>query len=154
METYALIKAEYGFAEGKSKMNIKILGIDYTQNVFNRIIYFEKEEGYYQLKYYSSTRGERIGINRKLSLIKKQKRFLWDKKLNELKVKLNMVLTDESSTELLIIDNRKLSLKEYSAFNQEQVFPIDFVKKFSDDLWKNYTIIEPSKQMRDYKKIE
>ena len=154
MDTYALVKANYNYADGKTGTNIKMFGVGYTQNVSEVNVYFEKIDGLYQLKYYAQKAGSKVSFDRNLSLLKKKKRFLVDKKLNEIKVGLDMKVTELNSFEILVISNEKIHQKEFNTFKQKPNFKTVYVDQFSDDLWKNYTIIEPSKQMRDYKKIE
>lgn len=154
MDTYALVKANYNYANGKTGTNIKMFGVGYTKHLSDVNIYFEKKGETYQLKYYAQKEGSKVSFNRNVSLLKKKKRFLIDKKLNEIKVKLNMKVTEVSSFEILVISDEKIQPKEFKKFKQKPNFKTVYVDQFSDDLWKNYTIIEPSKQMRDYKKIE
>ncbi|MDG1475887.1 MAG: carboxypeptidase-like regulatory domain-containing protein, partial [Vicingaceae bacterium] len=154
MDTYALIKANYNYADGKTGTNIKMFGVGYTENVSEVNIYFEKIDETYHLKYYSQKAGTKVSFDRNLSLLKKKKRFLVDKKLNEIKVRLDMKVTEVNSFEILVISSEKIAPKVFNNFKQKPNFKTVYVDQFSDDLWKNYTIIEPSKQMRDYKKIE
>ena len=154
METYALVKANYNYADGKTGTNIKMFGVGYTENISDVNIYFEKTEDRYHLKYYAQKAGSKVSFDRNLSLLKKKKRFLIDKKLNEIKVRLDMKVTEVNSYEVLVISTEKIAPKVFKNFKQKPNFKTVYVDQFSDDLWKNYTIIEPSKQMRDYKKIE
>ena len=154
METSALVKANYSYAKGKTGTNIKLFGIGYTENVSDVNIYFDKRDGTYQLKYYAQKSGSKVSFDRKLSLLKKKKRFLIDKKLNEIKVNLDMKMTELNSFEILVISSEKIQSNDFNNFKQKPNFKTVYVDQFNDDLWKNYTIIEPSKQMRDYKKIE
>ena len=152
MDTYALIKADYSYAKGKLGTNIHLMGIGYTENVFDISVYFEKMEGSYQLKYMAHKRGNKMSFDRNVSLIKKKKRFLVDKKVNEIKVRLNVKSNEQSSIEILVLDSEKINYKTFENLKQKKVFKLIYVDKFSDSLWKGYSIIEPTKQMRDYKK--
>ena len=38
-------------------------------------------------------------------------------------------------------------------FKEKQDVEIIYVNQFNDNLWEDYSIIEPTKQMKDYKKI-
>jgi hypothetical protein len=50
------------------------------------------------------------------------------------------------------LDSEKINYKTFENLKQKKVFKLIYVDKFSDSLWKGYSIIEPTKQMRDYKK--
>lgn len=154
IDTYALVKADFKYDIGKTGTNIQMFGVGYTLNQLEISIYFEKNEGTYQLKYYAQKAGNKVSFDRNVSLLKKKKRFLVDKELNEIKVRLNMRSREESSFELLVLDNKKISNKTYVNYNQKDYFKIIYVDQFNDNIWKGYDIIEPTKQMRDYKKLE
>ena len=152
METFALVKANYNYAKGKTGTSIQLFGIGYTKNISDVTIYFEKREGTYQLKYYAQKAGSKVSFDRNVSLLKKKKRFFIDKKLNEIKVKLAMKVTELISFEILVVSGEKIQAQEFNKFKQKPNFKTVYVEQFSDDLWKDYTIIEPSKEMREYKK--
>ena len=152
--TYALIRADYEYAPDKRGVNFKLLGIGYTEKHFKGSIYFEKKEDNYVLKYFSRKIGTYLTIDRNFALQKKKSRTLIDKKVEEIKVGLIMKADVEESLELLVIDDKRISDQQYTDFNQpEHIKPI-FVKQFNDNLWKDYDIIEPTEQMKDYKKHE
>ncbi|MDT8411311.1 MAG: carboxypeptidase-like regulatory domain-containing protein [Vicingaceae bacterium] len=153
-KTNAMVKADFKYDVGKTGTNINLFGVGYTLNQLDISIYFEKQENNYVLKYYAQKTGNRIRFDRNVSLIKKKERFLVDKKLNEIKVGLNMVSREENSFEAFFINHTNINHEVYKNFNQPSLFNIIYVDQFNDDIWKGYDIIEPTKQMRDYKKIE
>ncbi|MBI2280007.1 MAG: carboxypeptidase-like regulatory domain-containing protein [Bacteroidetes bacterium] len=154
IDTYALVKADYHYDIGKTGTNIHLLGIGYTKNQMDVSVYFEKNKDNYQLKYYAKKIGNKMSFDRNVSLLKKKKRFLIDKELNEIKVRLNLSVKEESSVEMLILNNKDITNQNFIDFKQKNNFKIIYVDQFNDDIWKGYNIIEPTKQMRDYKKIE
>lgn len=153
-DTYALVKADFKYDIGKTGTNFQLFGVGYTLNQLDISIYFEKKEDNYQLKYYAQKTGNKVSFDRNVSLLKKKKRFLIDKELNEIKVRLNIVSREEGSFEVMVIDEIKISNQTYVNFKQKDTFKIMFVDQFNDNIWKDYNIIEPTQQMRDYKKIE
>ena len=50
IRTYALVRADYEYAEGKTGRDIHLFGIGYTENEFSGSIYFEKKEENYILQ--------------------------------------------------------------------------------------------------------
>lgn len=154
MNTFALIRADYGYAPGKTGRNIHLLGIGYTQNHFKASIFFEKKNSSYRLKYFSKVTGNHSSINRSLSLIKKKKRFLINKKLNEIKVDIKLLVKSNESIEMLVLNQKEISIGQFVSFKQKKHAKIIYVDKFNDNLWKGFSIIEPTKQMRDYKKLK
>lgn len=150
--TYALIRADYQFDEGKIGRDFHMLGIGYTENQFSGSIYFEKQNDNYVLKYLSKKTGFNASFERSVALIKKEKRFLFDKKLNEIKVGIDLTIRNEDSYEFLIIDRAAISEEQFNDFNQEERMEVIYVEQFNDDLWNGFPIIEPTVRMREYKK--
>ncbi len=151
--TYALVRADYEYEKNKTGTNRHLFGIGYKEDKFNASIYFEKNENRYQLKYCSKKQGVLVSVKRPLVLQKKKKRFLFDKKLEEIKIGINVVSRAESSYEILVIDEIEINLEQFNEFKPNKNIEIIEVDQFNDDLWKGYSIIEPTKQMKDYKKI-
>lgn len=152
--TYALIKADYKYADGKDGRDIQLLGIGYHENKYRTSIYYEKIGESYQLKYLSHSQAIGMSFNRKVALIKKKKRWLIDKTLLELKVKLNIDVETEEITELLFLSNDAIPSEDFVKFEEPEWMDVIYVDHFSDDLWKGYPIIEPTKKMREYQKQE
>ena len=67
---------------------------------------------------------------------------------------MDLFVNNEESVELLILDNELIGQESYSAFEQDEFMEIIYVDQFDDKLWKSYSIIEPTKQMKNYKKQE
>jgi len=154
LNTYALIRADYEYAPGKFGTDFNFLGVGYTEKYFKGSIYFEKKEDNYVLKYFSRKIGSYMTIDRDLALMKKKSRLLIDKKVEELKLGLIIKADVEESLELMVIDEKKIFDQQYTDFNQPDYIKPIFVKQFNDSLWKDYDIIEPTVQMKDYKKHE
>lgn len=152
--TFALVKADFKYDEGKTGTNVQLFGVGYTINQIAISIYFEKQGNNYELKYFAQKTGNRVSFDRNVSLIKKRERFLVDKKLNEIKVGLNMISREESSFEAIVIHQENIPSSTYEKLTPPNYFKMIYVDQFNDNIWKGYDILEPTKQMRDYKKIE
>ena len=152
METYALIRADYKYAPNKTGTDFHMFGVGYTENMYNGSIYFEKQDSTYRLKYFSKRRGSYATFDRSVALLKKRTRFLFDKKLKEIKVGVDISLNSEQSVEVLILDDNQISHQQFVDFEQPSKLEIIYVDQFDDQLWKGFSIIEPTKQMREYKK--
>ncbi len=152
--TYALIRADYEFDEGKLGRNIHLFGMGYTEDQFRGSIYFERKNDNYVLKYFSKKTGISVSFDRNVSLIKKKERFLFDKTLNEIKVGIDISMRNEDSFELLFLERNQITEEQFDSFKQEERMKIIYVDQFDDNLWKGFPIIAPTKKMHDYKKIE
>lgn len=152
INSHALIRADYQYAEGKKGIDFKLLGVGYTESFFGGSIYFEKKKDTYALKYLSIKSTNEFYINRSIDLLKKRKRFLLDKDLMKIKSKLTATISNESSFELMMLNESPLSKTQFENFNPKEKIKMQYVDQFSEDLWKGYSIIEPTQQMKEYKK--
>tara|TARA_Y100000589_G_scaffold160048_1_gene152217 strand:- start:4479 stop:6044 length:1566 start_codon:yes stop_codon:yes gene_type:complete len=153
METFALVRIDYKYDTGKTGIDMQLFGIGYSENKFNASMYFEKKEDQYQLKYCSKTESSNFSFNRNIVLQKKRERFLFDKKLKEIKIGISLIGDHESSIEMLVIEESPINQNQFNNFEEKENNDIIYVEQFNEDLWKGYSIIEPTKQMKDYKKI-
>ena len=153
METYALVRIDYKYDTGKTGMDMQLFGIGYTENKFDASMYFEKKENQYQLKYCSKIESSIFSFNRSIALQKKRERFLFDKKLKEIKIGISLIGDHESSIEMLVVEEDPINQYQFNDFKEKESVDIINVNQFNEDLWKGYSIIEPTKQMKDYKKI-
>jgi hypothetical protein len=152
MDTYALIRADYEYAPEKTGTDFQLFGVGYTENQFSGSIYFEKVDSTYKLKYFSKKAGSFATFDRNIALLKKKEKFLFDKKLKEIKIGVEMALNSEQSVEVLILDEEDITHQQFIDFEQEKYMEVIYVEQFDNNLWKGFSIIEPTKQMREYKK--
>ncbi len=152
MQSYALIRADFKYAPGKHGFSIKLLGVGYRKSNFTGSILFEKLDNTYQVKYFAYSSSQNISVERPVSLLKKRERFLFDKTLNQLKVKLRFVTQQEESIEMFFLENETITKQEWDKFTPKKYIDVKYVNQFSDDNWKGYSIIEPTQKMREYKK--
>ncbi|MFL2564106.1 MAG: carboxypeptidase-like regulatory domain-containing protein [Flavobacteriales bacterium] len=151
--TYALVRIDYKYGKNRIGKDFNLFGVGYTEDKFNVSMYFEKNANRYQLKYCSKKEGAKMSFDRPMSLQKKKKRFLFDKKIEEIKIGMEVISRFESSYELLVLDESEISLKQFREFKPNKNIKIIHVDQFNEDLWKGYSIIEPTKQMKNYKKL-
>lgn len=150
--TYALIRADYEYAPNKVGTDFHLLGVGYTESGFSGSIYFVKKDDNYLLKYFSKKVVSSASFDRNIALLKKKKRWLFDKTLKELKIGLDLKVDMEQSIEWLVIDDEELTPKQFADFKQKEFQEIIYVDQFDENLWKDFSIIEPTEQMREYKK--
>ena len=152
VETYALIRADYVYDEGKVGSDIQLLGIGYTEDAFSGSILFERVDSTYQLKYCSKKSGQNISIDRSFAIVKKKKRFLLDKKLKEVKIGLEMEFDVNESFEIMVLSQKNIAHTSFNNFNEKKYHKVQYVDQFDDSLWEGFSIIEPTQKMREYKK--
>ncbi|MFD1293679.1 carboxypeptidase-like regulatory domain-containing protein [Lutibacter holmesii] len=155
VETSALIRADYNYAPGKIGKDFQLLGIGYSETAFSGSIYFEKTNNTsYTLKYFSTKSENQVSINRKFALQKKQNKFLFDKNLNEIKARFKMIATNATTIEYMVIENENIPKTTFTNFKEQEKMKVIYVDQFDESLWKDYNIIEPTQQMKTYKKLQ
>ena len=63
-----------------------------------------------------------------------------------------MIAKNETTTEYMVIENQKISKSDFNSFKEKERLKVIYVDLFDENLWKDYDIIEPTQQMRTYKK--
>jgi hypothetical protein len=129
------------------------MGISFKEEEYKISVNFEKTDERYHLKYFSFKKVSSFGIDRKLALLKKRKKALFDKTLLELKGAIDMQVRTQQSFECLLLSHEDISPSDYHHFEQSKKMKVIYVDQFDDSLWQGYDILEPTQQMREYKKI-
>ena len=153
-DTNALLKGTYTLKIEKNGKNFNFLGLGYKEIGFKGSIYFQKHEDYYQLKYFSYNKNYVLKIDRKIALQKKKERFLFDKTIKEIKLKLDLRLNINESIEYFSIKSESISRDKFENFKENEFFKVIDINQFDENLWKGYDIIEPTKRIREYQKLE
>lgn len=150
-DTFALIKADYSLIDANLGSDFHLLGVGYREGAYHASIYYEKSEKGYALKYLSRTFGSDFQFNRSLTLKKKKDRFLIDKTIEEIKLDLDLDVESDESVEILVFNREPLSKEEFRFFKASPTVDLIQVNQFNDEAWKEFSIIEPTRQMKEYK---
>lgn len=151
-QTYALIRADYRYAPLRNGTDFSIFSVAYNENQFEGSVSFEKMNDNYVLKYFSLRTGSMVSFDRNISLLKKRERFMFDKKEKELKLALNVIAQSEYSVEYLVLNESEISESLFNNVVQRKFMDVKYVSEFDDELWRGYSIIEPIKSMKAYRK--
>lgn len=151
-ENYALIKADYKYAEGKRGKHFGLFGIGYAELDKRGTIRYEKIDSVYHVKYFTFSQTHNMRIDRKLAFQKKKDRFMFDKTLLELKINLLINLNLRESIEYISLKSEKIGPQIHSDFKQEKRTPLIHIDKYDPSLWEGYNILEPTTQLKAYRK--
>ncbi len=150
LETYAILRIEYSLRQRKSEKGIKLLGVNFNEETDTGLWIYGKDEFGYFPKYTMSRSVNRYGVKRSFEIIRKQKRALFNKKLYSASLDLNLQGYDDSSYETLVIHRDSITNEKFSSIQEKAVKP-ERITSYSDSIWEGYSIIEPTKQMKEYK---
>lgn len=152
METFAVLKAEFAYAPGKVGTDVQLFGIGYSEKNIALTVNFKKFEGFYVVDYIVIEKEIDFSMDRKFAMLKKRKRFLFDKTLEEFKFGLNIEATSIERFEAFI--TRRAVSNEQDAHQQNETLAVyHLVNQFNPNLWQDYAIIEPPTKMKDYVKV-
>ncbi len=153
-QSFAILQLDFAYAPGKTSENIHLLGFGHSMNSKQGRVIFEKGADGYFVKYIQAKQHETASIARDFTIMKKQKRFLIDKELNEIKLEASLTFEIHSDWELLILDRKPLEANEFETVKQPAV--VRFRKEYSNapDLWDNRTVIAPSAELMKYTRKE
>ncbi|MFO7862835.1 MAG: carboxypeptidase-like regulatory domain-containing protein [Salinivirgaceae bacterium] len=149
--SFALLRADFGYAPSKSGTDFGLLGISYTENLLEGSISFQKMEHGYELKYMSLRTGDLVGVDRNISFLKKRERFLFDKTEDEIKFAVDVVNQSESSVEVMVLDQSPVSETVFNNVSERKYMKVHYVDQFDESLWKGYSIIQPIETMKTFR---
>ena len=145
---FALIKANYGYAEGKrgQKVNLRlILGIKFIDNHKKGAFMFTKVDDKYVPQYAMEESGQYIYLHRPI-------------KFKENGFKKNNVTFDglvEGSTlekfEILFKDAQQINKGKFNAIKEAKKTPFEELKSYDPNTWKAYNVLEPLEDMKNFK---
>ena len=150
IENNAILRIEYSIKERKKEKGINLLGISYGEVEDAGLLLYEKDTFGYFLKYSMRKNSTKYGFNRPIEIIRKQKRTLFNKKMNAVEMDFNLQGLQESSSETLVVYREGINEEEFSRIYEKGAKP-ERITSYSDSIWKGYSIIEPTKQMKEYK---
>ena len=153
MNTFALVRVDYEYFTGKTGKDFHLFGIRYSENKFKASLNFEKKDDKYSLKYCSKKENTYFSFDRTVSFLKKKERFLFDKKTVQIKLDLDIKLSTEFSSEMLVLEEKEISQEQFTDFKEKGDIKRIYVDQFDEKLWEDHTIIAPTRQMREYKKL-
>jgi len=148
-DSYAVVKADYAFANGKrgSKLNLKlILGIKYVENVKNGTIIFKKNsEGKYQPQYVREEYGNYFYVNRPLKFIEN------GPKKN--KVGFNFLIEGDmrEKNEILFISESEITTSQFEGFKENEGTPYLSLDRYDPSVWQSHQALEPLEEMKSFK---
>jgi len=148
-ENFAILRIEYSLKEKKRDNGFDMLGISYNEEKNEGLVLWEKDQSGYFLKYSMRSSTTRYGIDRPFEIIRKEKRPLLNRKIDEAALRLNLQGLQESCQETLVVYRESSSKEKFSRIQEKGVKP-ERITSYSDAIWTGYSIIEPTKQMKEY----
>ena len=149
---YAILQFDYEFATGKSTENINLLGIGHKVNYKKAQVIYEKLDTAYFVKYINAEKREFFSVDRNFFMVKKEKRFLFDKALNKIKFALDMQFETKNGWELLVIHRQSLAKETFELVKEPEKMRIKKEFVYSMDMWDHRSVIVPNTELKNFRR--
>ena len=136
-DDYAIVRIDY--KNIKTVYNLKLLGV--FVNIYFRdgkMILSKYENEKYSLSYAKINFGRRIGFDRPIKLIEKNKNVKGRRKQNEISFRMDIVFDEKSTTELQVFESKKISKEKFENLkNKNEVMP-EYLEEFTTNFWEEF----------------
>ena len=150
--SYAILQLDFAYAKGKQSDKFKLFGLSHSTDFREAHIIFEKGDFGYYVKYLYTKKREFSSIDRDFSIMKKQKRFLMDKELSEMKLEAQLFFNVETHWEMLVLERAEISQQQYENIKEPTHMKFKKEYAYTPDMWKNRTVIVPDSELKKYKR--
>ncbi|WP_422348856.1 carboxypeptidase-like regulatory domain-containing protein [Flagellimonas sp.] len=149
IEDFAIMRMDY--ENVKTIRSIKLLGFSYQELKYFGSTVFSKFDGdKYQLKFMNFTFGRKMGVDRPLKVIEKNKHVKGRRKQNELSLALDLVNYNTEKYELVVYDSDTVSKTDFEALEEDETVKATYLSAYNPEFWKGYTIMEPNRAIREF----
>ena len=136
-DDFAVVRID--FKNIKPVYNIKLLGV--FVNIYLRdgkMILSKFENKKYSLSYFKINSGRRVGFDRPLKLIEKNKNVKGRRKQNQISFRMDIISDEKTITELQVFESKKISKDEFENLkNKNQVLP-EYAQEFTSNFWEEF----------------
>ena len=146
--TFAVLRADYRFYEGRvgEKFNLRLLlGLKYVEKgKKGSVIYKKSPDGFYYPRYISEQADRYFYVNRPFKFTEngnRSQKFAFDFKVEG---------TFKEKTELLFISQSPLLTSAYNTLKEKKKVPYKTAKSYSAEIWKDYEVLEPLQELKDF----
>ena len=152
-EDFGLYRLDYENVKPLKKF--KIFGVSNKEDVYNGIMIFEKDQkGKYNPKYIEKSAGNTFGVDRPLTLLVKKGSWLWNKRLKELDLEMDIIASNVSKFQWIVYDEEELTKDAFVAVETNTNFDYQKFKKYNPDFWDGYNIMEPNQAIKSFSSLD
>ncbi|MEZ4722505.1 MAG: carboxypeptidase-like regulatory domain-containing protein [Flavobacteriales bacterium] len=152
VDDFAVLMVDYAFAAGKEDEAIQLLGVGHAIRDKRSRVLFEPFGDGYAVKYINARELEYFGVERTFSIMKKQKRFLIDKELAEIKFDTDLKFENYSEYELLVMNRKHISESFYESMEEPKTVVYRKELMNSREMWNNQTVIAPAESLKTFRR--
>ena len=150
-EDYAILKLDYGFAEGKvgEKLNLKLLlGVKYVENVNKGTVIYKKniDDAIYYPYYINHESGQYVYAHRPFKFIENS-----DNSKNKVAFDATIEGSIIQKYELMSLDFKSIEESTFNNISEDKNVNFIQLKQYDPTIWKDYTIMEPLEELKKFK---
>jgi hypothetical protein len=151
-DDFALIRAD--FENVQSIKTFKLLGLSLNTYLSKgKIIFSKGTDSQYNLRYFESEVGNRMGVRRPLKIIEKNRHVKGRNKQNELSGDVDLAFTNIDKNEVVVFESENLPTVTYDAFTENNTILPTYMPSYDPEFWKGYNIIEPNAAIREFTSV-
>ncbi|HET8737848.1 MAG TPA: carboxypeptidase-like regulatory domain-containing protein [Pricia sp.] len=148
-DDFALIRMD--FENTEPLRDFSLLGISVNQYLVKGSFLFAKgEDEKYHLRYCDIVKGVRVGANRPLKIIEKNKNVKGRRKQNELSMEVDFAFGNINRYELVVFDEAAITEEQFESFKQNNEVLPTYMPNYDPEFWKGYNIIEPNRAIKEF----
>jgi len=136
-EDFALVRID--FENIKPVYNLKLLGV--FVNIYLRdgkMILSKYENKKYSLSYSKINFGRRVGFDRPIKLIEKNKNVKGRRKQNEISFRMDLISDVKTTTEIQVFDSKNITKKKFQKIEvKNQIIP-EYLEEFTTNFWEEF----------------
>ncbi|TYB73176.1 carboxypeptidase-like regulatory domain-containing protein [Bizionia myxarmorum] len=148
-QTFAVLRADYAFYPGREgkKLNLRlILGIKFIEKNKARSVAYKKDSDGYYYPYYIKNEVDRyFYLNRPIKFIENGNRS------NKVSFNFKVEGTFKERTEILTLDVTELDATRFNGIQEAKTLDYETIKQYDPALWKDYNVLEPLQERKDFK---
>jgi hypothetical protein len=150
--SYAVLQLDFAYAEGKQSEKFQIAGFGHLMKYKRGRVIFEQGNSGYHVKYINALQREFAKVNRDFSILKKHKRGLIDKELNEIKMEVQLEFDMESTWELLVLNREEIQPGVIESVEEPLFMKFRKEYTYTPEMWDDRTVIVPDSELKKYKR--
>ena len=136
-DDFAIVRID--FKNTKPVYNLKLLGI--LVNIYLRegkMIFSKYENKKYSLSYAKIDFGRRVGFDRPIKLIEKNKNVKGKRKQNEISFRMDLISDEKSTTELQVFESQMISKDKFEEIKTNNDIMPEYLKEFKTNFWEEF----------------
>ena len=102
------------------------------------MIFSKYENKKYSLSYAKIDFGRRVGFDRPIKLIEKNKNVKGKRKQNEISFRMDLISDEKSTTELQVFESQMISKDKFEEIKTNNDIMPEYLKEFKTNFWEEF----------------